>query len=191
MADTVDPRRILGLLVLLLLGCTASLCQKVKTEYDKSIDFSQFHRYSWRQHPEFERHPDLEEQFSVAIDLIKSDVNRGLTTKGFSRVEDSPDFYVTFFITVRGMEDVRVISTGGWYGWGAYWYPGWTEVITSQYAEGTLVLDFVDAATKRLAWRAYCKDEIREMKTRHENIEKTVRKALKKFPPKTNGATDR
>ena len=182
------PRRIVEIVLLMLLACTGSLAQKVKTDYDKSVDFSQFHRYSWRQHPEFERHPELQEQFSVAIDLIKSEVNRGLTTKGFLRVEDSPDFYITFFITVRGMEDVRMISTGGWYGWGPYWYPGWTEVITSQYAEGTLVLDFVNAATKQLAWRAYCKDEIRDMKTRHENIEKTVRKALKKFPPKASGS---
>src|SRR3954454_356289 len=82
------------------------------------------------------------------------------------------------------MQDVRTINTGGWYGWGGFWDPGWPEVMVSPYAEGTLVLDLVDAVTKQLAWLAYCRDEIRDMKTRHENIEKTVSKALKQFPPK-------
>lgn len=169
--------------VMLLLECRDSSAQKVKTEYDKSVDFSHFHTYSWRQHPVFEKRPQLQEQFSVGIDLIRSSVNQELKKKGFAAVEDLPDFYVTFFITAKGMQDVRTISTGGWYGWGGFWYPGWTEVMVSPYAEGTLVLDFVNTSTKELAWRAYCKDEIRDMKTRHENIEKTVKKALKKFPP--------
>lgn len=170
--------------LILMLGCIASPAQKVKTEFDKSVDFSQFHTYSWRQHPVFEKHADLQEQYSVGIDLIRSSVNQELKKKGFVAVEDSPDLYVTFFITAKGMQDVRTISTGGWYGWGGLWYPGWTEVMASPYAEGTLVLDVVNASKKELVWRAYCKDEIRDMKTRHENIEKTVKKALKKFPPK-------
>jgi hypothetical protein len=155
----IGPRRGALILLMLLLGCTVSLGQKIKTEFDKSVDFSQFHTYSWRRHPVFEKHPELQEQFSVGIDLIRSAVNQGLTSKGFLPVEESPDFYVTFFITAKGVQD-------------------------ASYAEGMLVLDFVDASTKEVAWRAYCRDEIREMTTRHENIEKTVKKALKKFPPK-------
>lgn len=169
--------------LMLSLGCMTSAAQKVKTDFDKAVDFSRFHTYSWRQNPVFEKNPELQEQFSVASDLIRSDVNQNLTKRGFSRVEDSPDFYITFFITAKGMQDVRTISTGGWYGWGNFWYPGWAEVV-SRYMEGTLVLDFVDASTKQLAWRAYCQVEIHDMKTRHEKIEKAVKKALQKFPPK-------
>jgi len=172
----VNPQRRVLIFLLLLLGCRVSVAQRVKTNFDKSVDFSHFHTYSWRQHPAFERKPELQEQFSVAIELITSAVNQGLTNKGFLRVEDSPDFYITFFITAKAMQDVRTISTGGWYGWGGFWYPGWTEVMVSPYAEGTLVLDVVNASTKQLVWRAYCQDEIRDMKTRHENIEKAVKK---------------
>ncbi len=180
----VNTFRTVSILLMLSLGCMPSTAQKVKTDFDKAVDFSHFHTYSWRQHPALERNPELQEQFSVAIDLIRSAVNQNLTKRGFSRVEDSPDFYITFFVTAKGMQDVRTISTGGWYGWGGFWYPGWTEVMVSRYAEGTLVLDFVDASTKQLAWRAYCQDEIRDMKSRHERIEKTVKKALQRFPPK-------
>src|SRR3954453_15518640 len=114
----VSPRRSVLVFLLLLLGGTVSLAQKVKTDFDKSVDFSHLHTYSWRQHPAFERKPELQEQFSVAIDLIRSAVNQGLTKKGFLRVDDSPDFYITFFLTAKAMQDVRTINTGGWYGWG-------------------------------------------------------------------------
>ncbi len=172
--------------LMLSLGCMKSAAQKVKTDFDKAVDFSHFHTYSWRQHPALQKNPDFQEQFSVAIDLIRSAVNQNLRQRGFARVDQSPDFYITFFVTAKSMQDVRTISTGGWYGWGGWWYPGWTEVMVSPYAEGTLVLDIVDASTKQLAWRAYCKDEIRDMKTRHEKIERTAKKALQRFPPKVS-----
>lgn len=180
----VNAARSISLALMLSLGCLTAAAQKVKTDFDKSIDFSQFHKYSWRESPLFEKHPELQQQFSVAIDLIRSEVNRDLGTKGFLRTDASPDFYITLFIAARGMQDIDTVSTGGWYGWGGFWHPGWAEVMVSSYARGTLVLDFVDAPSTQLAWRAYCQDDIRDMKSRHENIEKSVRKALKKFPPK-------
>ena len=44
----------------------------------------------------------------------------------------------------------------------------------------------VDAKTNKLIWRAACKAKIDDMKERHEEINDTVKKALKKFPPKSN-----
>jgi hypothetical protein len=182
--DIVNKPRSLLAVLTLWLAVASGLAQSVKTDFDKSMDFSHFRTYAWRQSPIFEKQPALEEQYSVALQLVTSAVNQGLRTKGLARTDDSPDFYVTVFVVAKGMQDIRTFSTGGWYGWSGYWDPGWTEVTVTNYTEGTLVLDFVNAATKQLAWRAYCKDDIRDLKTRHKNIEKAVEKALKKFPPK-------
>jgi hypothetical protein len=54
----------------------------------------------------------------------------------------------------------------------------------SNYVEGTLILDFVDAKTNMLAWRAASRDDVRDWKERHKNVQKMVDKALKRFPPK-------
>ena len=56
--------------------------------------------------------------------------------------------------------------------------------MVDNYIEGTLVLDFVDATTKELAWRAYCKGSIRNPHKKDKVINKAVKKAIKKFPPK-------
>jgi Domain of unknown function (DUF4136) len=172
-----------GICALLLIGAVSVVAQSVKTDYDKAIDFSKFKHYEWRDSAEFEKQPELKTRYAVGIDLVLSEVNKGLMKKGYVPVNFDPDFYVTFFLGTKGMTDVSTLDWG-WYGWGPYWYPTWTTVMVNHYTEGTLVLDIVDAKTKRLAWRAFCKDDIRDPKQRHENVERTVKKALKKFPPK-------
>ena len=56
--------------------------------------------------------------------------------------------------------------------------------MVENYLEGILLLDIVDAKTNKLLWRAACKVKIEDMSERHKNIEDTVKKALKSFPPK-------
>jgi Domain of unknown function (DUF4136) len=168
---------------LFLIWTVPCLAQSVKTDYDKSVDFSKFHHYEWRDSPEFEKQPDLKTRYAVGIDLVRSAVNKGLMAKGYVPVDFTPDFYVTLFLGSKGMTDVTTLDMG-WYTWGPYWYPMWTTVMVSHYTEGTLILDIVDAKTNKLAWRAFCHDDIRDPKQRHENVERAVKKALKKFPPK-------
>ena len=51
--------------------------------------------------------------------------------------------------------------------------------------KGMLVMDVVDAKTSKLLWRAYCGDEVKDWKNRHKIVEKVVRKALGRYPPKS------
>ena len=44
--------------------------------------------------------------------------------------------------------------------------------------------NIVDASTSKLIWRAYCGDQIREMRKRDKKITAAVKKALDRFPPK-------
>jgi Domain of unknown function (DUF4136) len=168
---------------LLFVISALALSQSVKTDYDKAIDFSKFHHYEWRDSPEFEKQPELKTRYAVGIDLVRSAANKALMAKGYMPVDFNPDFYITLFLGAKGMTDVTTLDSG-WYTWGTYWYPMWTTVMVSHYSEGTLILDIVDAGTKHLAWRAFCKDDIRDPKTRHKNVESAVNKALKRFPPK-------
>jgi hypothetical protein len=110
--------------------------------------------------------------------------------RGYQSTEQTPEFYITFVLTGRAREDVDVVylsgayGWGGWYGWGSTYYPAWTATIVSNYTEGTLVLDIVDAKTSQLVWRAYCRDDVKDWKNRDKNVKKLVDKALKRFPPK-------
>lgn len=185
-------RAAIGLGVYALL--TGVLCaQTVKTEHDKKLNFSKYKKYQWREHPLVAKHPEVR-QYTVGAQLVQSDVNENLMNRGYVPVEESPDMFVTFFITARGGQEVTSVPASSiqagyymwpysWYTWSPMWFTAW-ETEVRNYIEGILVLDFVDAKSNQLIWRALCKDKIDDFKNRHENIAKTVEKALKKFPPK-------
>ena len=161
--------------------------QEVHVDFDKNIDFSTFRRYAWKTHPLLEQDPELLQ--SVGAELVRMAVNQELMGRGFEPTEvEFADFLVTFFGGRKQMQEVTgvtMVSTGGWYGAGApSWQTGWTNVMVRNYTEGTLVLDFVDAKTKQLAWRAYGKGAIRNPSKRDKIINKAIEKALKQFPPK-------
>lgn len=179
-------RALVVALVSILLTQTA-LAQEVKTDFDRSADFTTFRRYAWKVHPLLEKDPELLN--SIGAELVRMGVNEKLIDRGFEPTEvEFADFFVTFFGGRRKEQEVvgaTSFSTGGGYGWGApQWQTGWTEVMVRNYVEGTLVLDFVNAKTNELAWRAYCKGAVRNPNKRDKVIYKAIEKALKQFPPK-------
>ena len=161
----------------------AALAQKVVTDFDDKFDFSKLRRYAWKVHPRLEQDPTLLR--SVGAELVRMAVSDELIKRGYEPTEEEfADFYVTFFGGRKQKQEVTAISSGGWYGWGPYWHNGWTTVMVKDYIEGTLVLDFVDAKSKQLVWRAYCQGAIRNPSKRDKVINKAVNKAFAKFPPK-------
>lgn len=179
---------------LLLLGAAfPAWSQKVTIQFDKEADFARLKKYQWREHPLVAKHPEVK-QYTVAAQLVQSDVNQILMDRGFVPVEENPDMFLTFFVTARNAQEVTTVPsdffTGaymwpyGWYGWSSTWFTAW-ETEVRNYLEGILLLDIVDAKEKKLVWRALGKDKIDEMKHRDENISRVVKKALKKYPPKT------
>jgi len=175
---------------LLLVTAQVALAQKIDVESTPGVDFSKFKKYGWRTHPIFEKKPELAEKYSVGIELIKNSANQFLMSRGFQSTRDNPDFYITFFLTGEAKKDVEVIAVsgaygwGGWYGWPSMYYPAWSTTVVSNYIEGMMVMDIVDAKTSQLIWRAYCRDSIKEWKDRDKVAKKVVEKALKRFPPK-------
>ena len=177
-------------LALAVAAPSTALAQKVFVDFDENFDFSTFRSYAWKTHPKMEEDPDLLN--SVGAELVRMAVNDQLMQAGFEPTEpEFADFYVTFFGGRQQKKEVTAVATtvygggGGWYGRGGpYWANGWTNVMVKNYVEGTLVLDFVDVKTKQLAWRAYCKGAIRNPSKRDKIINKAIKKALKKFPPK-------
>ncbi len=188
----LDKQWRLALAAVFFVIAPGAIAQKIKVDSTPGFDFTSYKRYQWRTHPVFEKKPALADTYQVGIQLVKIAVNRNLIKRGLQSVEASPDFYITFFLTAEQEQDVDVISSGGgygwggWYGWSSYYYPSWTETVVTNYISGMLVLDFVDAKTNELVWRAYCSGEIRDWGNRDKVVNKAVEKALKRFPPKAH-----
>jgi hypothetical protein len=176
--------------LLLLIGCClavpATNAQKVKIEFDQEADFSRVRSYEWRDHPVFEKHPELKEVYATGIQIVLTNGNSLLMKQGLKPADSQPDVYVTFFLHATTGHDVRYVDYGGWWGAGYGWYgpPSWTTVEIDNFLSGMLVMDIVDAKTSRLLWRAYCGDKVRDFANRHKNINDMLKKALRQFPPK-------
>src|ERR1700736_2099632 len=84
---------------IVLFSATASLAQQVKTDYDRSADFSRYKTYSWEK---------VQTQDPLWVDRIKSAVNAELTAKGFAEVEAGGDVSV---VAVEMTKTERTLDT--------------------------------------------------------------------------------
>ena len=161
-----------------------AMAQKIIVNFDHEADFSKIRTYQWRTHRVFEKNPELKDVYSTGIQLVMEEGNTQLMKRGFQPVEESPDVFVTFFILTKEVQQIKTTDISAWDGY--YWYaaPTWTITELEQFIRGMLVIDIVDARTSKLIWRAHCGDEVKDMRKRDKNINKAVRKALEKFPPK-------
>ena len=158
--------------------------QKVIVNHDRQADFSKIRSYQWRSHRVFEKNPDLKQVFSTGIQLVLEAGNKELMKRGFQPVEENPDVYVTFFILAKGVQELKTIDVSAWDGYWWYAAPTWTYTEIEEYVRGMIVIDVVDARTAKLLWRASCGDKVEDFRKRDKNIEKAVRKAFERFPPK-------
>jgi hypothetical protein len=164
--------------------------QTVKIDFDHDFEFSKIHSYEWRQHPTFEKHPELGERYSTAIQLVMNATNQQLRKKGYQSVSGTPDAFLTFFVVAKDVASTYTDMIGptgayGWYGW--YAPPVWTVTRTEQYLEGTLVMDMIDSPDAKLIWRGSATDSIKDFRNRDKNVEAAVKKIFNKFPPKKKG----
>lgn len=147
-----------------------AMAQKVNIDFDRNFDFLKIHRYQWRTHPIFEKHPELRDEYSTAIQLIMNATNEQLMKKGYQPVSSAPDVFLTFFVTARDVTNTytdMMSPAGIWYGWyGWYVPPMWTVTRTEKYLEGTLVMDLVSAKDTQMIWRASATDSVKDFRNR-------------------------
>jgi hypothetical protein len=166
----------------------SGIAQSVKIDFDRNFDFSKINRYQWRTHPIFEKHPELRDRYSTAIQLVMNATNQQLMKKGYHPVSSAPDVFLTFFVSSKEVKNTYtdfidpLVPGYGWYGW--YAPPVWTVTRTERYLEGTLVMDMVDPNSSALIWRASATDAILDFRTRDKNVDAGVKKIFGKFPPK-------
>lgn len=166
-------------LVSLVVSCSS--VYNVQYDYDTKVKFPSLETYDWLPIPAKAGINEL------LIRRIKKAVDTNLEAKGLKRTSDTPDFSIA--VHVGKKEKVRVTDWGYGYGHhGRYWrgYRGYGRVDVYQYAEGTLILDFVDTKTKHLIWRGTADaeiDPVRSPEEREKLIDEAVQKILKNFPP--------
>jgi len=151
-----------------------ALCQDVHTDYDKHAMFGNFHTYSWEK---------VQTSDPLWESRIKDAVDRDLQAKGWQKVDSGSDVALMAVGSSKNQQEYTTFynGLGGWR-WGGF---GETTTTVENYKVGTLVLDMYDAKSKQLVWRGSASDSLSDKPDKNEkNLEKSVDKMLKDFPPK-------
>jgi hypothetical protein len=171
-------------LILLFIGSTLSCSiYGVRHDYDRQADFTEFKTFNWMQIPE---KAGID---SIVLQRVKNAVNAELKAKGLMITSNNPDFLIAEHLGKKNK--VQVTDWGYDYGsYGRYrrygGYRGSGGVSTYQYEEGILILDFVDAKSKKLIWRGTAKAKVQNVNTPEKSekiINAAVKKILGKYPP--------
>ena len=164
-------------LMLLLAGKVSA--QQVKTDYDRSANFSQYKTYSWEH---------VKTKDALDVDRIKSAVNATLAAKGWTQVDSGGDVSI---VAVEMTRDQQTLNTfyngfGGGWGWRRFGGGGFGNptTTTETYKVGTVVVDLFDTKTKELIWRGTSSDTLSNNSDKNiKNLNKGVEKMFKQFPP--------
>jgi len=157
---------------------------KVTFDYDHSLDFSGYSTYAF-----LERDNSIEAQLPdhlrVRLHRVTEDV---LAEKGFDPAPAPPqtDFLLTFYFGATDELQINHVAYAPYSPWGYSYWPGFNYGYTEvrSYKQGTLVLDIVDARTHKLMWTGILEKEVRSVNPSGKQIQKSLRKLLKNFPPK-------
>ena len=165
----------LGLLILGLLSAHAARAQKVTMEFDQTIDFSKYKTFAIRDGQLNSRNPALNSP--LVKKQIETDIQNDLTAKGLTMVTSgASDLNIRYTFGAARKTEVEAYPAG-WYGLG-------TRYVRVPYAEGTLVIDLRDPATRSLVWRGIAREDKSDATKIEGKLDDMVRKSIEKYPPK-------
>jgi uncharacterized protein DUF4136 len=154
---------------------TASMFgQQVKTDYDRTADFTRYKTYSWEK---------VQTQDALWVDRIKSAVNTDLAAKGWTEVPSGGDVAIVAIEMTRNQQSLNTFydGFGGGWRWGGF---GDSTTTVDTYKVGSLVVDLFDARTKNLIWRGSASDTLSDKSDKNiKNLDKGVQKMFEHFPP--------
>jgi len=113
-----------------LFAATASFAQQVKTDYDRTTDFSQYKTYSWEK---------AQTRDPLWVDRIKGAVNSPLAAKSWTEAPSGGNVAIVAIEMTRNQQTLDTFYNG--FGGGWRWGGGFGDATTTvdNYKVGILV----------------------------------------------------
>lgn len=160
--------------VLSIMSCSPF---RVKTDYSATANFTAYKTYQFRV-------DDLKLN-DLDKDRVLNEVAKNLQSKGLA-ASQSPDLIINLKASHKRIEDVRMEPSIGMYGWGRPfgWGVGMSRTWTSDYNQGTLEIDMIDAKTNKLIWQGSGSGiNVDSPKSKQKQIPEIVAQILGNYPP--------
>lgn len=181
------PGRLVLALALLLSACSLI---KVQTDFDGEANFARYQTFQFQPGTIVGAFGLIDRDNTLFEDRVRKAVTAQLSAKGLRPVSHDGDLLVTYVAGAQRRTEVESFPApiayccwGWWGGWGpGWWAPGWNDWWVRTYTEGTLIVDLIDASTKRLVWRAYTSGEMTKPGD-PALVNEAMAKAFQDFPP--------
>lgn len=175
-------RRLAFPLVLLALasGCAAP----VHIEYN-SASYAQWHSFAWKAPQQSTvANPILDS--GILATRVEKAVTETLSDAGYHKVDnrEKADFLVTYHTATALRQQPQ---SGIGFAYGTYGLGFNTLFLTQpgpqQLQEGSLILDVIDAKTRKLVWRGWITKGLDQSNYSQQSVNKAVERIFAKFPP--------
>ena len=159
------------------LGLTSCSPFQVHSDYADTANFSSYRTYKLRV-------DDLKLN-DIDKDRVLNEVSKQLQAKGLS-VGENPDLIVNVKANHKKVTDVENYRPYGMWGWGGPW--GWGfgggRTWTTNYNQGGLVIDLIDAKTQKLVWQGIGNGiSVDSPRSKQKQIPEIVADILANYPP--------
>ncbi len=168
--------KLTSLILVFLFSSCASI--RVSTDYDTNTDFSKYKTFAF-----YKKGIDKADISDLDKRRILKAIESELLAKGFTKSEN-PDLLVSIFTKAR--KKVNVYNNSMHYGWYPYYYGPNYGMQISEYTEGTLFIDLIDAKDKKLAWQGIGSGALvksGDVNKKEEKIKEFVNQIMAKYPP--------
>ncbi|MEW6209608.1 MAG: DUF4136 domain-containing protein [Acidobacteriota bacterium] len=153
----------------LIMSAIAVTAQSVQTDYDRSFNLAGLRTYGFLQQERKAGDPLAASPMNDR--RIHNALDAQLKARGFASNE-RPDFLIAYFVTTRKGLDIQDNRFGLLQRMGS--------VNVNQVTEGTLVVVFIDSATRQEVWRGLASGTINP-KSLDKDVNKGVTKLIEKF----------
>jgi hypothetical protein len=181
----------LGMGLILAAGCAG---QQVTTDYSPATSFSQFRTFALVMPPDTSAQQLLDQR-------VRNAVQAQLDAKGLTVADrQNADLYVGYGMVDKTHTTSYTYNDGwGWggrWGWRYYrWGVAWPMTVQRQiesYTDGTVVVNLIDAKTKKVVWEGEVADvvslPVENPLSATYDIDTAVAKLFAKYPPQSSGA---
>jgi len=175
--NVMSKKYIFILLVAATLGLTSCSPFQVRSDYAETANFTSYKTYKIRI-------DDLKLN-DIDKDRVLNELSKQLQSKGLQSGEN-PDLIVNVKANHKKITDINSGSPYGMYGWGGPfgWGVGMSRTWSSNYNEGAIIVDLVDAKSQKLVWQGIGSGiSVDSPKAKQRQIPEIVAEIMKNYPP--------
>ena len=168
-------KSVLGKTVVLAAALLVTACSSgpdIRSDYDRSVDFGAYKTYNFF-NPMGIENPNYS---TIYGSVFREAISREMDSRGYVQSDD-PDLLLN--VSARLQDKTKVTTYNdpypvGYYGYRRGYYDPWmgygygTSTHVSQYTEGTVNIDMVDARAKRMVWEGVAVGRLKEGRSNDE-----------------------